>query len=140
MRTTTWLLGTAAILGACGQPAPPAPAPAPCQAGAEQQVRDQLYLGRGMRGGAEVPDSSWQRFLKDEVTARFPNGITVLPGNGQWRGDDGVLVEERSWVLVLYHPVSAAADSAVIEIAQGYKRLFRQEAVLRDRTMVCLSL
>ncbi len=128
------------LLGGCRQPPTAAAAPAPaCDPGASALVRDQLYLGRGLPDGGEISDSAWTQFLQVEVTPRFPDGITVLEASGQWRSQDGNLVQERSWILVVYHPDAAPAEQAVAEIAQAYKRTFHQEAVLRDRTATCVA-
>lgn len=113
--------------------------PSACPAPLQGLVRDALYLGRDVAGGAEVSDSSWQAFLDSEVTPRFPDGATVLAGSGRWRDAAQRTVQERSWILLLYHAPAGTADSAVAAIAEAYKQRFSQEAVLRDRSLACVS-
>lgn len=102
-------------------------------------VREEIFFGRGLPDHTEVSDSAWATFLADEVTPRFPQGITVLEARGQWRGREGDIVRERTWVLVLYREPSDASTGAVTELAQAYARRFSQEAVLRDRTATCVT-
>jgi hypothetical protein len=43
----------------------------------------ELLFGRG-----NVSDRNWDRFLADEVTPRFPDGLTVFDAKGQWRNPE----------------------------------------------------
>jgi hypothetical protein len=43
--------------------------------------------------------------------AAFPDGLTLVTGLGQFRGADGVLIEERSMVLILLYPDDARRES-----------------------------
>lgn len=70
---------------------------------AAAQVRTTLYFGLSKQKGS-VSELEWQMFLRDEVTTRFPAGLTVWEAEGQWRGADGVIGHERSKVLLLVHP------------------------------------
>lgn len=135
---TSPALPALALLAACHAAPPAAPAPSAC-AGGQAMIREELYFGRGLGGGGEVADSAWATFLRDEVTPRFPDGVTVLDARGQWRGPGGTLVLERSWVLVLYHEPSALAALAVEDLVRIYVTRFAQDAVLRDRAPACVT-
>jgi hypothetical protein len=74
------------------------------------------------------------------VTPAFAEGFTVLDGYGQWRGTDGVIVREPSRVVVFLHPPLPELDDRVREILQRYRDDFRQEAVLWERSVACVSL
>ena len=102
-----------------------------CPDGTERWVEYQLFMGRSGPGGEIVDDASWQAFLAGEVTPRFPDGLTVVDGRGQWRGSDGTIEQERSKVLVILAPPGAGARQLLDEIAQEYKTRFDQEAVLQ---------
>src|SRR5918993_2069487 len=52
---------------------------------ATAQVRTTLYFGLSKQKGS-VSELEWQTLLRDEVTARFPNGLTTWEADGQWRG------------------------------------------------------
>jgi acetylornithine deacetylase/succinyl-diaminopimelate desuccinylase-like protein len=132
-RPSLRLLLAALALGACAPVAVRSPAPAP--AAAEQAwVSDRLFFGRDIPDGGSVSEADWTAFLAEVVTPRFPDGLTVLRGEGQWLGANGAVVSEPSFVVEVNHPPSAAVDTALDEIAAEYKRRFRQEAVMRVRT------
>ncbi len=108
-----------------------------CELDDTAMVRDTLYFGRNKPSGGVIADDEWKRFLDEVVTPRFPDGLTVFEGTGQWRGKSGVVEQERSDVVALLHPPDEASTQAVHEIAAEYKRRFGQEAVLRERTATC---
>ena len=129
------------LVPACAAPAaePAAPAPAVCRAGDTSLERDELYFGRNRKGGPEISVEEWTGFLGRVVTPRFPNGFTVWDAQGQWRGEDGTIEEEKSKVLAVFHPADGASRSAVDTIVATYRSEFRQEAVLRARTPACVG-
>ena len=98
----------------------------------DRAVVERLYFGRNNAGALAVTDSAWAAFVTEVVTPRFPAGLTAWPAMGQWRGADGRIEREPSYVLEL---VLAARtrdnDVAIAAIISEYKRRFRQEAVLR---------
>jgi hypothetical protein len=127
------LLFTALSLGAC--------AVTPrlhCAANQQALVEDELYFGTAMPQGQVTPEQ-WQAFLSEEVTPRFPQGLSVVSAAGQWRGNDGSIVHESSYVLTLVHPDDASNEAAVKAIAEAYKTRFQQEAVMRLKQRACTS-
>ncbi len=108
-----------------------------CEIGDAPMVRDVLYFGRNRPTGGVVNDAEWQRFLDEVVTARFPDGLTVVDATGQWRGKSGVVEQERSEIVTLLHSGDESAKSNVAAITAEYMRRFQQEAVLRERTTTC---
>lgn len=124
----------------CGANSAPSPAPSPathCASGDSLLVRETLYFGRNRPAGGIVSDEEWKSFLAEVVTPRFPAGLTVEDATGQWRGTSGAIEQERSEVVILFHPDNEAASRSVHEIAQEYKRRFGQEAVLREQEPAC---
>jgi hypothetical protein len=111
----------------------------PCRGGEQRAASDWLYFGTAKPNGV-VTAQEWAQFLERTVTPRFPQGLSVWPASGQWRGNDGTVVREASHVLNLVHTDDAASEQAVQEIVGAYKTQFQQEAVLRVRTSVCSSL
>ena len=95
-------------------------------------VRTELYFGTAKPDGA-VTEDEFKQFVDEHVTPRFPDGLTVLQGDGQFRGESGVIVKEQSFVLILLYPYDALADGSrrIERIRALYKRLFDQESVLR---------
>ena len=94
--------------------------------------RTELYFGAERPDGSEVTESGFQTFMNLEITPRFPDGLTLLEGDGQWRDAQGVIEREASRVLILLYPTSSADANAKIEaVRAAYKRIFQQESVLR---------
>jgi hypothetical protein len=63
--------------------------------------------------------------------------LTVVTATGLWTGKSGVVEQERSEVVTVFHSGDAAARRAVSDVAAEYKRRFQQEAVLRERIPTC---
>lgn len=109
--------------------------------GAEPWVRSELYFGTTRPDGTAFGEKEWLAFLDEEVTPRFPDGLTVLTGIGQYRDEEGIL-QERSQVLIILYPSETAAESSALleEIRDEYEEQFEQTSVLRaDSRAVCTS-
>jgi hypothetical protein len=126
------LIGSATT-NARAQPAAAAPQ---CGSAGSPQLRTTLYFGLTRPTGA-VSELEWQLFLRDHVTARFPEGLTVWEAQGQWRRPDGVVDHERSKVLLLVHADTPAALAAVQEVIARYRKVFDQQSVLWETARVC---
>lgn len=100
---------------------------------AEKFYRTELYFGTDITGGGKVSEADWNKFLADEVTSRFPDGLTVLEGYGQFKDSNGKIVREESKVLILLYPKKArnSVNQKIEEIRTAYKKQFQQESVLR---------
>lgn len=97
----------------------------------EAVLADRLFCGLAIPGGGEVTEAEWRAFLAEEVTPRFPDGLTIWRAEGQWRGADGVIVREPSLVIEILHRHDLRIDQEINEIAEAYKARFKQESVLR---------
>ncbi len=132
---TPVVAGTPAAADACESTSP--------EVGAEPWIRTELYFGTTIpNGGGDVSDGDWSAFLDAEITPRFPDGLTVLEGYGQFLNAQGVIAEEDSIVLVIFHPAEFVAESsaAIEEIRDIYETEFDQESVLCvDAEPVCVS-
>jgi hypothetical protein len=106
---------------------------------AAAQVRTTLYFGTLKQSKGTVSELEWQMFLRDEVTTRFPAGLTVWDAQGQWRGTDGTVAHERSKVLLLVHPDTPVAKTSVQTVIERYRKNFDQESVLWETARVCAA-
>ena len=70
----------------------------------EPWLRTELYFGTDRATGPDVSDTQFRRFVASVVTPRFPDGLTELTGQGQFRDSTGAIVRERSHLLVLLYP------------------------------------
>lgn len=95
-------------------------------------ARTELYFGRAKPDGSMVSDDEFRAFLDNIITPRFPNGLTVLSGAGQFRGSSGVITREGSMFVILLYAAGEKDSSARIEeIRASYRKTFAQESVLR---------
>ena len=141
MRRRTFIILGAAALGLLAHLAAPgsrADAP-PCPAGTERFAEYRLFFGRGRDGVEVVTDAAWRAFLAEEITPRFPDGLTVVDAAGQWRGPSGAIERERAKMLIVLAAPGEEGMRSTGEIAEAYKRAFGQGAVLRAVTSACAS-
>jgi hypothetical protein len=109
-----------------------------CGTSSAAQVRTTLYFGLARPKGS-VTELEWQIFLRDEVTKRFPDGLTVWEAEGQWQAPGGSIDHEQSKVLLLVHPDTAAARQSVQSVIEAYRKAFDQESVLWESARVCVA-
>jgi hypothetical protein len=102
--------------------------------------RTELYFGTQRLGKSDVTDREFFLFVDEEITPRFPDGLTLLTGYGQFRNAQGDIIQERSKVLILFFPRDTKdADKKVEEIRAAYKKTFSQESVLRVDSLARIS-
>ncbi|MEE7492873.1 hypothetical protein MOTC310_21305 [Methylobacterium oryzae] len=111
-------------LGAAG----PAGADPLCD-GARTTLSAQLLFGLSRPDGGRVPGAAFDRFLAERITPRFPEGLTVFAGRGQWRGPDGRIVHEAARIVLIVTEQTPEAVAALREIREAYRRRFVQGAV-----------
>ena len=109
----------------------------------EPWVRTELYFGTTRDDGSAYTPEEFDAFLDTEITPRFPDGLTLLTGLGQWQGeDDEEVLQERSQILIILFPAETARESSekLEEIRALYETQFNQFSVLRaDAAEVCTS-
>lgn len=95
--------------------------------------RTELFFGTAKPDGMVVSDMEFQAFVDREVTRRFPEGVTLLSGYGQFRGANGRIVQEAAKLLIVLYPAETQGDSSakIEQIRSAYKAAFHQESVLR---------
>jgi hypothetical protein len=109
------------------------PIPAAALRGSVDFARTELFFGTAKADGTVVTDEDFNAFIDEIVTPRFPDGLTLLRADGQFRGENGVIVKEASFVLILLYPVEGFRESSrkINVIRERYKDAFLQESVLR---------
>jgi len=118
---------------------PQQPTFSPCGPAGTAHVRTTLYFGL-TRPSGRVSEDEWRTFLRQQVTPRFPDGLTVCGkrrGNGE--RSDGRISRERSKVLLLVHDDTALARATLGELVTAYKQRFEQESVLWESSSVCAT-
>jgi hypothetical protein len=97
-------------------------------------VETRLYFGLGLvdqtQGG--VSEQAWRAFLDQEVTPRFPDGLSVIDVYGQWQGKGQAAPERlRSKQLVIDYPDTADNRAKVEAIRAAWKQRTGDQSVLR---------
>ncbi len=111
-----------------------------CAAPLAPALLETLHFGTNMPDGAAVTAETWQTFLSEVVTPRFPSGFTTWEASGQWRNTAGTIERERTYVLQVIHPPSDDVAQPLARIVEEYRRRFRQEAVLHTHAPTCMAL
>ncbi|MEU9622715.1 DUF3574 domain-containing protein [Streptomyces sp. NPDC048155] len=129
-------MGTPVAYATLGKEAPSASQPAAPSAAArgKDHIETRLHFGTERPdGGPKVTDRQFLAFVEEEVTPRFPSGLTIQDGRGQWRDSHGVVERERSYELTLLYPASEARvrDVQIERIRDAYKKTYAQESVAR---------
>ncbi|GAB3965339.1 DUF3574 domain-containing protein [Streptomyces sparsus] len=108
--------------------------PAADSARGEPYNETRLFFGTGRHGGEPpITDEEFRAFLNKEITPRFPDGLTLLEGYGQWRDRTGSINGERSYELVLLYPLDEAQqrDGDIEAIRDAYTSRYELESVGR---------
>ena len=83
-------------------------------------TRTELFFGLSRPGGT-VSESEFKAFVDGHVTPRFPDGLTLLSGTGQFRGSNGAVVVEGAKLLILLVPLQdREADMKIEQIRREY--------------------
>jgi hypothetical protein len=102
-------------------------------------TRTELLFGLSRSNGADITEAEFQIFIDEQVTPRFPEGLTLLAGNGQFQDSTGNIIQEGSKLLILLYPFSKERSALVDELRTEYKSAFQQESVLRVDEHSCVS-
>ena len=115
--------------------APPKPA---CPAGQTQLRTAQLFLGA--KAPVRLNEKDLRSFVAGEVTPRFPDGVTVVDGGGQWKGDDNRLIREAAKVVLIVLPAKGDPQAQVEAVRTAYRARFKQDSVVVMPPPACVAL
>jgi Protein of unknown function (DUF3574) len=112
-----------------------------CARGEEARAVATMFFGRNIGGRLGVSEGEWDRFVDLQITPRFPDGLTVADGQGQWRDkENGSVVHEPSKIVTLILGADSEQARADIDaIEEAYKRQFEQQAVGLVIEQSCVS-
>ncbi|KQY95789.1 hypothetical protein ASD21_04570 [Caulobacter sp. Root1455] len=128
------LLAGATLLTGCASLAT-----ATCPAGQNPGRAVELLFGRKIGDQVGVSEVDFARFVDEELTPRFPDGLTVLDAAGQWRSNAGPILREPSKVVILALPGRAGGEDRLDAVRAAYRQRFSQEAVLVITQPACLG-
>lgn len=94
--------------------------------------RTELFYGAGRLPADGSKDTRWENYINEVVTPRFPEGLTLLEGTGQWRVKEGQTPRRhRTRILILIHEDTVENSRKVDEIRTLWKEISGQQSVLR---------
>lgn len=126
----------ALAVGLAGCASPPQPS---CPPGQQRLRTAQLFFGRNVGDKPGVSEVAFRKFVDEEMTTRFPDGLTILDGGGQWRGSENQLIREAAKVVLIVLPKTADAPQRVEAVRSAYKDRFHQDSVLLVTQASCVS-
>jgi hypothetical protein len=107
--------------------------------GGKPVARTELFFGLARPDGSTIAGDEFQRFVDHEVMPRFPSGLTLLGGNGQFRDAGGTTVKENAKLLILLYPYDRDNSRKIEAIRTTYMKTYQQESVLRVDNASCVS-
>jgi Protein of unknown function (DUF3574) len=114
--------------------------PATCSVPLKPQQVAELLLGRKIGDRLGVSETQFLNFLDREITPRFPDGLTVYDARGQYRDSErNRIVREPSKVVMIVLPGNPEDMARLNEIADAYKKRFRQQSVGIVLRQACVS-
>jgi hypothetical protein len=136
------LIAAAAVglgLAGCVRSTVQAPPTTACVAPANAVIDAQLMFGLSIPGGGTVSPAQFDAFVAGDLTRQFPDGLTVLPGYGQWRTPEGRLVAEGARVVMVVAPDTADTAARLEAVRRAYRAQFRQRSVGLITVQSCAS-
>ena len=109
-----------------------------CPAGQDQVRTAQLFLGA--KPPAKLSDADLRAFVDREVTPRFPEGVTIVDGGGQWKGSADQLVREAAKVVLIVLPAKGDAIARIETVRTAYRARFQQDTVVVIPQPACVVL
>jgi uncharacterized protein DUF3574 len=110
-----------------------------CRGPQKPQQVAQMIFGRSIAGRITISEAQWTLFVDEEITPRFPDGLTVLDATGQWRNKSNQITREPSKIVLIVLPGQADDNIRLNEIATAYKRNFGQQSVGIIVRTACVS-
>ena len=126
-------LSVASIAGASGSET------SVCPAEFNKFIEHRIFFGRNFPDGQSISDEAWNTFLADEITPRFPAGLSVLDVQGQWKDASGVLVKDRTKLLLILASPGDGSLQLMNEVAEQFLKTYPQGSILRSYEEVCAA-
>jgi hypothetical protein len=120
-------------LAACAGRAPVCPA-------GQQSIRTaQLFFGRNDLAASRIDDAEFRRFVDQELSPRFPDGLTMLDGGRQWAGAENQRIRESAKVVLIVLPGRGDARARIAAVRAAYKARYHQDPALVVSEPACAS-
>jgi hypothetical protein len=108
-----------------------------CAPGESPVQTAQMFVGSR---AAPVSEARVRSFVNREVTPRFPDGVTVVDGGGQWTGDENRMIREANKVVLIVLPPHTHALGRMLSLRRAYRAEFRRWPVMVVPPPACASI
>ncbi len=125
-------LGLMAVAGCASAPQ------SACPIGQAQMRTAQIFLAA--KAPAKVSDTDIRKFVDAEVTPRFPDGVSLVDGGAQWKGEDNRLIREAAKVVLIVLPSKGDPAARVEAVRAAYRTKFKQDSVVVMPPPTCTAL
>ena len=122
------------ILGLAGA----AEARTSCPVGLQPATTAELFFGRDVGPDFGVTDADWRQFIDQEISPRFPNGLTVADVFGEWQGKSGFVREPTKALFVVLSGAPGEQDR-LEQVRSAYRSRFNQDSVLLVEERACVA-
>jgi hypothetical protein len=116
------------LLAGCGTIAKPR---ASCPLPSEQPFTVvQFFFGRDIPGREPLSEAEWSDFVAKVVTEQFPDGFTVVDGEGQWFDQrSNKMIREPSKILLAATDPESNLAARIGAVTDAYRIRFHQQSV-----------
>lgn len=102
-------------------------------------ARYELCFGMSADSGrTQITEQQWQQFRDTEIAPRFPDGFSIIRGDGYWR-NNATNYSEPSQILMVVAPADDSTRAKLDAIANAYSRRFIQDSVLEIKSPATLE-
>jgi hypothetical protein len=122
MPALAWLL----LLAGCAE----SPAHSCLLAAEQHMLVVELFFGRNIKGRQPLTDAEWAEFAGQTIAPNFPDGFTVLDGEGQWRNpQSGHIAGGLTKILLVAAKPEPDLSGRLSAVIDAYKSQFHQQSV-----------
>ncbi len=108
--------------------------------GEHPMIEAQLFFGRAIDGRGPVTQQEWSDFAADVVAKDFPDGFTILDGEGAWFDPDAKsTIHEDSKIALIVTKQSPGLSAKLSHVIEAYKARFHQHSVGLVTRPVCAA-
>jgi len=106
-----------------------------------QRATAELVFGRSSDDVTHpsVTDADFTQFLDEEVSPRFPDGLTVIDAQGRWASPAGKAVAEQSKMVMIVLPGHPDDARKLDALREAYKLRYHQQSVMLMTHGDCVS-
>lgn len=112
---------------------------ASCPAGQQRLRTAKLFFGQRSEGRPWVSETQFRKFVDEELTSRFPDGLTVLEGGDRWKGEKDNQIRKSAKVVLIVLPKDGDPQPRLEAVREAYKARFSEDSVLRVTGPTCVA-